>query len=104
MNIMKKQIKEIALSLTFGMLLFPVSLSAENLTPQQQQSLRTPDYNPGSLLMQRMKELQRYNTDNEAYKLKENAERQEEEPQTVEGRPEAPAARCGHKHPHSPPP
>ena len=91
MNIMKKQIKEIALSLTFGMLLFPVSLSAENLTPQQQQSLRTPDYNPGSLLMQRMKELQRYNTDNEAYKLKENAERQEEEPQTVEGRPEAPA-------------
>lgn len=53
---------------------------AINLTPQQEQTLKNSEYNPGSLLMQRMKELQRYRTDKEAEEMKENSANVEEKP------------------------
>ena len=87
---MKKHIKRLSLFVLIGMSLVPGSTYAVNLTPQQEQALKSSEYNPGSLLMQRMKELQRYNTDNEAAEMKENAV-EEDEPKMVEGRPEAPA-------------
>ena len=88
---MKKHIKLLSLILGFS---FPfVSAFAQGvpLTPQQQQSLKSSEYNPGSLLMQRMKELERYRTDSEAEHMKENANVEEDNPNFVEGRPEAPA-------------
>ncbi len=86
---MKKHIKALSILLLFGMHLSANSLYAVDLTPQQQQTLKSSEYNPGSLLMQRMKELQRYNTDTEAAEMKENAV-EEDEPKVVQGRPEAP--------------
>ncbi len=56
------------------LLSFPAaSLYAVNLTPEQQQSLKGSEYNPGSLLLQRMKELQRYRIDSEAEQMKDNS-------------------------------
>ena len=86
---MNKHIRIIALLLAISSPCLTASAQAVNLTPQQQQTLKGSEYNPGSLLIQRMKELQRYNTDNEAAEMKEKAV-EEEEPKVVEGRPEAP--------------
>ena len=86
---MNKNIKKIALIFSLGLPLLTSSLYAVDLTPQQQQALKRSEYNPGSLLMQRMRELQRYNTDSEAAQMKENAV-EEEKTNTVEARPEVP--------------
>ena len=86
---MNKQIRILPLMMAFSLPFVSAYGQAVNLTPQQQQTLKSSEYNPGSLLMQRMKELQRYNTDTEAAEMKENAV-EEDEPKFVEGRPEAP--------------
>ena len=88
---MKKHLNnsKIALILALGLPLWANFAFAVNLTPQQQQSLKGSEYKPGSLLMQRMKELERYRTDLDAEEMKENAV-EEDEPINVPGRPEAP--------------
>ena len=89
---MIKNITSVKKALVLFLLTLPLtadSLLAVNLTPQQEQTLKSSEYNPGSLLMQRMKELQRYNVDSEASKMKENSA-EEEESKEVEPKPEAP--------------
>lgn len=62
---------------------------AVNLTPQQEQTLKSSEYNPGSLLMQRMKELQRYRTESEAKDMK-NLPSEDDKSKTEESKPEVP--------------
>ena len=75
----------------FTILLTSCPLYAVNLTPQQEQTLKSSEYNPGSLLMQRMKEIQRIMTDSEAEKMKENAAEEQKETEEKQ-KPDVPEA------------
>ena len=72
-----------------GIFISSNQLFALNLTPQQEQTLKSSEYNPGSLLMQKMQELQRYRTEQEAVKMKENSSI-EEDTKTENTKEEAP--------------
>ena len=69
---MRKQTRLLSCILFLGFSCVSNSLFAVNLTPQQEQTLKSSEYNPGSILMQRMKELQRYRVESDAEKMKEN--------------------------------
>ena len=80
---------KIVLLLLTGLILRINPILAVNLTPQQEQTLKSPEYNPGSLLMQRMKELQRYRNERDAKDMKELPS-EDDRSENVESKPDVP--------------
>lgn len=80
---------KIALLLFTSFIIQNNSSFAVTLTPQQEQSLKSSEYNSGSFLSNLMKDLQRYKNESEAIGMK-NLPKEEKEAKSVEAKPEAP--------------